>query len=256
MIGKELKEFYPKEEVVKGDVVLEVDDLYSGELVRGVSFRLHRGEILGLAGLVGAGRTETMLAMYGVEKIKSGSMKIEGQRQAYASGTAELDASQKQLDDTAAQLAATKAQLSAAEAELASVPAQLSSGQKQINAGWSEIKKQEAKLADGEAEIVSNEAKLADAKQEYEEGKAEAEAEIADGEEKIADAEADIADIGLPKWYVYDRSTLIEYSGFGENAERLGAIGRVFPVLFFLVAALISLTSMTRMVEEIGRAHV
>ncbi len=79
MIGKELKEFYPKEEAVKGDVVLEVDDLYSGELVRGVSFRLHSGEILGLAGLVGAGRTETMLAMYGVEKVKSGSMKIEGQ---------------------------------------------------------------------------------------------------------------------------------------------------------------------------------
>lgn len=178
------------------------------------------------------------------------TMKIEGQRQAYASGAAELTASQKQLDDTATQLAATKAQLSAAESELASVPAQLSSGQKQIDAGWGEIKEQEAKLADGEAEILSNEAKLADAKQEYEDGKAEAEAEIADGEEKIAEAEADIADIGLPKWYVYDRSTLIEYSGFGENAQRLGAIGRVFPVLFFLVAALISLTSMTRMVEE------
>lgn len=178
------------------------------------------------------------------------TMKIEGQRQAYASGAAELDASRKQLDDTAAQLAAARAQLSAAESELASVPAQLSSGQQQINAGWGEIKEQEAKLADGEAEILSNEAKLADAKQEYEDGKAEAEAEIADGEKKIAEAEADIADIGLPKWYVYDRSALIEYSGFGENAERLGAIGRVFPVLFFLVAALISLTSMTRMVEE------
>lgn len=178
------------------------------------------------------------------------AMKIEGQKQAYASGTAELDASQKQLDDTAAQLAATSAQLSAAEAELVSVPAQLSSGQRQINQGWSEIRKQEAKLADGEAEIVSNETKLVDAKQEYEDGKAEAEAKIKDGEDKIAEAEADIADIGLPKWYVYDRSTLIEYSGFGENAERLGAIGRVFPVLFFLVAALISLTSMTRMVEE------
>lgn len=178
------------------------------------------------------------------------AMKIEGQRQAYTSAAAELDASQKQLDDTAEQLAAVKAQLSSAESELASVPAQLSSGQKQINAGWSEIRKQEAKLADGEAEIVSNEAKLADAKQEYEDGKAEAEEKLADGEEKIAEAEEDIADIGLPKWYVYDRSTLIEYSGFGENAERLGAIGRVFPVLFFLVAALISLTSMTRMVEE------
>lgn len=177
-------------------------------------------------------------------------MKLDGQRQAYSSGIAELDASQKQLDDTAASLAATKNQLAAAESELASVPAQLSSGQKQINEGWSEIKRQEAKLADGEAEIVSNEAKLADAKQEYEEGKSEAEASLADGEKKIAEAEADIEDIGLPKWYVYDRSTLIEYSGFGENAERLGAIGRVFPVLFFLVAALISLTSMTRMVEE------
>lgn len=177
-------------------------------------------------------------------------MKIDGQRQAYTSAEAELNAGQKQLDNTAAQLDATKNQLAAAEAELASVPAQLSSGQKQINEGWSEIKRQEAKLADGEAEIVTNEAKLVDAKQEYEDGKAKAEAEIADGEEKIAEAEADIEDIELPKWYVYDRSTLIEYSGFGENAERLGAIGRVFPVLFFLVAALISLTSMTRMVEE------
>lgn len=178
------------------------------------------------------------------------AMKVEGERQAYTAGTARLDASQKQLDDTASQLAATKAQLDAAESELASVPAQLSSGQRQINQGWSELRKQEEKLNDGEAEIVSNEAKLVDAKQEYEDGKAEAEAEIRDGEQKIAEAEEDIADIGLPKWYVYDRSTLIEYSGFGENAERLGAIGRVFPVLFFLVAALISLTTMTRMVEE------
>lgn len=52
------------------------------------------------------------------------------------------------------------------------------------------------------------------------------------------------------KWYVNDREDLTEYSGYGENADRMRAIGRAFPVLFFLVAALISLTSMTRMVEE------
>ena len=52
------------------------------------------------------------------------------------------------------------------------------------------------------------------------------------------------------KWYVNDREDLTEYSGYGENADRMRAIGQVFPVLFFLVAALISLTSMTRMVEE------
>lgn len=78
MIGKELKDFYPKEEAVIGDTVLEVEDVYSGTLVKGAGFKLRRGEILGLAGLVGAGRTETMLAMYGVEKMESGQVKIDG----------------------------------------------------------------------------------------------------------------------------------------------------------------------------------
>lgn len=51
-------------------------------------------------------------------------------------------------------------------------------------------------------------------------------------------------------WYVQDRTSLPEYDGFGDNARRMGAIGQVFPAIFFLVAALISLTGMTRMVEE------
>ena len=176
--------------------------------------------------------------------------RLEGERQAYTLGQAGIEAVRREMDSAQAELTAAKSQIDAAEAELAAAPAKLSSGQAQINSGWTELRSQEQKLVDGEAEIVSNEAKLVDAKKEYEEGKAEAEAEIADGEKKIAEAEADIEDIEPPKWYVYDRSTLIEYSGFGENAQRLGAIGRVFPVLFFLVAALISLTSMTRMVEE------
>lgn len=78
MIGKELKDFYPKEVVSKGEVVLEINDLYSGNLVNGVNLTLRQGEILGLSGLVGAGRTESVLAMYGAEKIKSGTIKIEG----------------------------------------------------------------------------------------------------------------------------------------------------------------------------------
>lgn len=78
MIGRELKEFYPKEQVAAGESVLEIKDLHSGKLVKGVSFSLKKGEILGLAGLVGAGRTETMLAMYGAEKVSSGTILIEG----------------------------------------------------------------------------------------------------------------------------------------------------------------------------------
>lgn len=78
MIGKELKEFYPKEQVTIGKKILEIKDLHSGKLVNGVSLSLHSGEILGLSGLVGAGRTETMLAMYGARKITSGTIEIEG----------------------------------------------------------------------------------------------------------------------------------------------------------------------------------
>lgn len=73
---------------------------------------------------------------------------------------------------------------------------------------------------------------------------------LSEMEAKIAKAEQEAQAIPEVKTYVYDRSTLPEYSGYGENADRMRAIGRVFPVIFFLVAALISLTSMTRMVEE------
>ena len=78
MIGRELKEFYPKEQAEIGDMVLEIKDLHAGKLVNGVSLTLRKGEILGLAGLVGAGRTETMLATYGAEKVTSGTIMIDG----------------------------------------------------------------------------------------------------------------------------------------------------------------------------------
>ena len=98
--------------------------------------------------------------------------------------------------------------------------------------------------------IAENEEKLAQAKEEYEQGKIDAEQEIHDGEEKIKDAQQEINKIENAQWYVQDRSALPEYVGFGDNADRIRAIAKVFPILFFIVAALISLTTMTRMVEE------
>ena len=78
----------------------------------------------------------------------------------------------------------------------------------------------------------------------------DAEADIADGEEKIRQAEEDLKEMEVPEWYVLDRNTIQTYVEYGQNAERIGASGEVFPVIFFLVAALVSLTTMTRMVEE------
>ena len=157
-----------------------------------------------------------------------------------------------------------EAAVEAAQAQIESAKAELSSSQEQINDGWAQIEAGEQQIADGEQQIADAEAELADAQaeiddgwEEYEEGKAEAEAEIADGEqqiedakEELADAEAELADLEMPEWFIYDRDNLPDHTGYGENADRMRAIGEVFPAIFFLVAALISLTTMTRMVEE------
>lgn len=71
-----------------------------------------------------------------------------------------------------------------------------------------------------------------------------------EAQQKIEDAQKEVDDIETPEWIITDRNDLPEYSDFGDNAERLKNIGKVFPMIFFLVAALISLTTMTRMVEE------
>ena len=73
---------------------------------------------------------------------------------------------------------------------------------------------------------------------------------LQNNEQKLADAQKELDDLEIPEWIVTDREDLPEYTDYGDNADRLRNIGQVFPVIFFLVAALISLTTMTRMVEE------
>ena len=78
MVGRELTDLFPKEEAEIGDVVLSVQSLNRGSVVKDVSFELHRGEILGLAGLMGAGRTEVLETIFGIEKADSGEVVLNG----------------------------------------------------------------------------------------------------------------------------------------------------------------------------------
>lgn len=156
----------------------------------------------------------------------------------------------KQLEQGKAAIEAGRQQLEASRKKLISGEEQAKKGQQQIDEGWSKIHDGEKGKTESEALIAENEEKLAQAKEEYEQGKKDAEQEIHDGEEKIKDAQQEINKIENAQWYVQDRSALPEYVGFGDNADRIRAIAKVFPILFFIVAALISLTTMTRMVEE------
>lgn len=107
-----------------------------------------------------------------------------------------------------------------------------------------------AAIADAEAKIAAAEAELSDGEEKYNIAKQDADAELADAEEELARAEREINEMEKPVWYVLDRNSIESYLSYTNDAQSIGAIGTVFPIIFFLVAALVSLTTMTRMVEE------
>ena len=181
-----------------------------------------------------------------------------GQEQTLAAQEEELLSAGRQITDG-------KSQIAAARYQLDSTKSQITDGKAQILSAWALLNEKEDTLNASKAQLASGEQELADGRSEYEQAAKEAEEQIMDGQAKItdgekqltdakqqiADAKAEIKKIENPKWYVQTREdALTEYQGYGDNADRMRSIGKVFPVLFFLVAALISLTTMTRMVEE------
>lgn len=205
------------------------------------------------------------------KKLNKAQKEIDSNAETLAAGQAELDANVAKLNDSEAQYASGLEQYNSGVRQIAENEAKLTSGEQEIAEneakladGEKEIADNEKKLADGEKEITDNEKKLqdavkdlkkgekdlADGKKEYEDAKKDAEDEIAENQQKLDDAKKELEDLEMPEWMVTDREELPEYTDYGDNADRLRNIGQVFPVIFFLVAALISLTTMTRMVEE------
>lgn len=154
-----------------------------------------------------------------------------------------LDDGYKQLEQGAAALSTQSSALDTAKAELDAGEASYATGLTQVEDGLSQIELAEDTLREKEIE-------LADGWEQYEDSKQQVEAELDDAAIELADAREALSEIDFPEWYVTGRESVSNYNGYGENADRMRAIGEVFPVLFFLVAALVSLTSMTRMVEE------
>lgn len=194
-------------------------------------------------------------------QMKNGLEQTETALEKISAGLSEIEAGQEQMQTGLTQM---ESYISSGEFQLQAAREQLESGKNQILSGQRQIEDARKRIADGEEriqagikQIQDGETGLADGWIEYQDGERQANAEIADGEAQIADAKVQLADakkeieqIEKPTWYIYDRSHLPEYSGYGDNADRMKAIGEVFPLIFFLVAALISLTTMTRMVEE------
>lgn len=197
---------------------------------------------------------------------------LQGQKDALLSQQAQLDDAVAQLTagiaQIDAQIAGVPEQLSAARDELAAqrvaaeeafataqsrldgAASQLASGRSQLDAGKQSYAAGAAELESGKAEYASGLESYEEGRAEYDEKAADAAAQFVDAETKLADAQAEIDALEAPEIMVLDRTKNIGAESFVSDAGRIDRIAMVFPFIFFLVAALVSLTTMTRMVEE------
>lgn len=200
----------------------------------------------------------------GILQVQQGRAQLEAEEQKLMAAKQELIAARARVEQGRQQLETGKAQIASGEAQLQegsrqlaeaeqllySKENQITEGEEKIREAEETIREGEKALAEAKETLMEKETELQDAQEEFDRESEKAEEEIRDGEEKIADAQEALDKLEVPTWYVLGRNSIQTYVEYEQDAERVEAIGNVFPAIFFLVAALICLTTMTRMVEE------
>ncbi|HPE15387.1 MAG TPA: TolC family protein [Oscillospiraceae bacterium] len=204
----------------------------------------------------------------GLAEYQNGLAEYKDGLQQYEDGLAELEDSKADLDEAAEALADAKAELENAReelddgwADLADSRAGLDDGWRQYEDGLTEVEDAKAQLlqetegakmdlAEALDELQDGENDYADGLSDYEESKAETEESLADALLELGDAQSEVDGIDAGKWYLLGRDSNPGYAGYGMDADRMSSLASLFPLIFFLVAALVCLTTMTRMVDE------
>ena len=174
---------------------------------------------------------------------------------------AQLDEASAQIQAGYTQLAQVKTQLEESKAELDAAQAQLQDAAQQLDTGWAEyqsgqqtLDQEEARgrsqLAQAKAELDDGEAEYQKGLEEYEQAKADAQPELEQAQADIDQGQKELDAMATCEWYVLGRDTNSGFVSYSQDAERVDNLSSIFPVIFFVVAALACLTTMTRMVEE------
>lgn len=194
-------------------------------------------------------------------QIKNAENQIASSERKIQNGENELNA---QIEQANAQFATAKTQLENAEKQLEAAPLEdsikeaqkaellkqkqaLEASQKEAEAKFEQAK---AEIANSKAEIRKAKSKLSSSKAEFEDKKQEAQDKLNEAQAKIDDAKNEISKIEKCKWYIQDRLDNSGYNNIFDAIKTMSNISKMFPVIFYIVAVLISLTSMTRMIEE------
>ena len=202
----------------------------------------------------------------GRTELQSGRAQLESQRQSLQSQKTELLLQKQQVLSGLNEVAAAKAQTAgtayysqsvAQEQELQASLSQIESGLAEIESGLAQIEQQSQELALQEQQLQASQTELEAAQREYRDGLAQYEQGMqelsqstSDAQDELDDAQDEIDDLEEPDVYVLTRDENIGYASFDNDSSIVDAIANVFPIFFFLVAALVCMTTMNRMVEE------
>lgn len=184
------------------------------------------------------------------KELEAGKVTVQAAREQLEAGKGQIGSARVQLEEGKATIQAARGQLEAGKAQIGSAKVQLEEGKNAIREGKTTIQAAKAELAGKEGELSKAKEESEKGEREYNEAKETFEREIADGEKELKKARRDLAEIQEPECYALDRNTNVGYVCFENDSSIVEGIADVFPVFFFLVAALVCVTTMNRMVEE------
>lgn len=221
-------------------------------------------ELMAMEAELLAGKEQLVAAKQQLElakaEIEAGWAEVEAGKKELADGKLELEKARNELEDGRKEIADAKAELEDGRkqyedglAEYEQAKLDLEDGRKKYEDGKAELEQARLDLEEGKKELADAKKEFEDARKEIADAKIEIEdgkKELEDGRQELADAKAELEDIEMPEWYMLDRNTVQQFVEYGSNTERIGNLGDVFPAVFYLVATLVSLTTMTRMIEE------
>lgn len=187
-----------------------------------------------------------------LKQVKQNLTKIEAsgvikQYLALTGSLVQINAAQAQLD---ASKEAANTGFEAAEKQLAASSSQLTKARQALENYKNRLADGKASLTKAKKQYNDSLKKYKKAKKETEDSLSDAKTRLADALNKINDAKAKVKDLGKPACYVLDRSKNVGYAGFENDSSVVEGIAKIFPIFFFLVAALVCSTTMTRMVDE------
>lgn len=263
---KQLKEAREKLESAPAEIEGKEKELAEAEaLLTEKEAQLDQGEIaLGIGYSMGMGQLSETLNSMG--NIFGGSS--DGENTGSSAGNSETDSDilgnlgadssmfgdlvsgDFDMEEALAQISSLKQQIADGRVQIAEAKQQLKAGKRAIAAAKQQLVDGEKELKEKEKEFEEGKAEYEKGREEYNEAKETFDKEVAEAEEKIADGEKRLAELEEPDSYVLGRNTNVGYVCFESDSGIVDGIANVFPVFFFLVAALVCMTTMNRMVEE------